>query len=221
MSIPSPSTADPSSSVTRDVEASDRKVVFLPRAFGRRRERRAGDAEEARIAAALAARDPEAITAVSQRFGRFLGGFLADTLPDRGSAEEVLQQVLVEIWRRGPEYDPSRASLLTWMMTIARSRAIDERRRRRPEPISPDLVTGAVEEPTTIETDQLLERWRVAELLDRIPREEAMMLRLRFYEGLAQPEIAARMGMKLGTVKSRMVGALARLRDLIEEEEGR
>jgi RNA polymerase sigma-70 factor (ECF subfamily) len=203
------------------VEASDRKVVFLPRSFGRRRSRRAGDAEEARIVAALAARDPEAIASVSERFGRFLGGFLSDALPDRGSTEEVLQQVLVEIWRRGPEYDPARASLLTWMMTIARSRAIDERRRRRPEPISPELITGAVEEPATIETDELIERWRVAELLDRIPREEAMMLRLRFYEGLAQPEIAARMGMKLGTVKSRMVGALARLRELIEQEEGR
>lgn len=203
------------------MEASDRKVVFLPRAFGRRRGRRAGDAEEARIAAALAARDPEAITAVSERFGRFLGGFLADALPDRGSAEEVLQQVLVEIWRRGPDYDPSRASLLTWMMTIARSRAIDERRRRRPEPVSPELIAGAAEEPAVTETDELIERWRVAELLTRIPHEEAMMLRLRFYEGLAQPEIAARMGMKLGTVKSRMVAGLTRLRDLIEQEERR
>jgi RNA polymerase sigma-70 factor, ECF subfamily len=204
------------------VEASHRKVVFLSRrALGRRRDRRAGDADEARLAAALAARDPEAITAVSERFGRFLGGFLADALPDRGSAEEVLQQVLVEVWRRGPEYDPSRASLLTWMMTIARSRAIDERRRRRPEPIEPELVAGAVEEPPGTETDELLERWRVAELLTRIPHEEATMLRLRFYEGLAQPEIADRMGMKLGTVKSRMVNALTRLRDLIEEEGSR
>lgn len=203
------------------MEASDRKVVFLPRAFGRRNSRRAGDAEEARIAAALAARDPQAITVVSERFGRFIGGFLADALPDRGSAEEVLQQVLVEIWRRGPEYDPTRASLLTWMMTIARSRAIDERRRRRPEPVPPEAFTGAAEEPAAAETDELIERWRVAELLTRIPREEAMMLRLRFYEGLAQPEIAARMGMKLGTVKSRMVAALTRLRELIEEEGGR
>lgn len=204
------------------MEASHRKVVFLSRrAFGRRRERRAGDAEEARIAAALARRDPEAITVVSERFGRFLGGFLAEALPDRGSAEDVLQQVLVEVWRRGPEYDPSRASLLTWMMTITRSRAIDERRRRRPEPVEPDLVAEAVEEPAGAETDELLERWRVAELLTRIPPEEATMLRLRFYEGLAQPEIAARMGMKLGTVKSRMVTALARLRDLIEQEERR
>ena len=61
----------------------------------------------------------------------------------------------------------------------------------------------------------------MAELLTRIPHEEATMLRLRFYEGLAQPEIAARMGMKLGTVKSRMVAASARLRDLIEQEERR
>jgi RNA polymerase sigma-70 factor, ECF subfamily len=204
------------------VEASSRKVVFLSRrGFGRRRGRRTGDAEEARIARALGAGDPEAIAAVSERFGGFLGGFLAEALPDRTSAEEVRQQVLVEIWRRGPEYDPSRASLLTWMMTIARSRAIDERRRRRPEPVEPEVLAETLERSEAAETDELIERWRVAGLLSRIPREEATLLRLRFYEGLAQPEIAERTGMKLGTVKSRMVSALARLRDLIEEEDRR
>jgi RNA polymerase sigma-70 factor, ECF subfamily len=204
------------------VEASDRKVVFLSRrGFGRRRERRAGDPEEARIARALGAGDPEAIAAVSDRFGRFIGGFLAEALPDRTTAEEVRQQVLVEIWRRGPEYDPSRASLLTWMMTIARSRAIDERRRRRPEPVEPEVLAGALEQSDAAETDELIERWRVADLLSRIPREEATLLRMRFYEGLAQPEIAERTGMKLGTVKSRMVSGLARLRELIEQEDRR
>ncbi len=204
-----------------DVEASPRKVVFLSRrSAGRRRERRRGDAEEAKLAAALNAADPEAIAVVSEHYGRFIGGFLRESLPDAGAAEEVLQQALVEVWKRGPQYDPSRASLLTWMMTIARSRAIDERRRRRPEPVEPAVAAGAVEEPPGEEMDELIERWRVAELLGRIPAEEATVLRLRFYEGLAQPEIAERTGTKLGTVKTRMVRALGRLRELIAEEEG-
>ncbi len=131
----------------------------------------------------------------------------------------MLQQVLVEIWRRGPSYEPSRASLLTWMMVIARSRAIDARRRRAPEPIEPALAEAAGEEPAGDDAiDELLERWRMAELLSRIPPEEATVLRLRFYEGLAQPEIAARTGAKLGTVKTRMVRGLNRLRDLMTEE---
>jgi RNA polymerase sigma-70 factor, ECF subfamily len=180
--------------------------------------RRAPDPEEQRLAAALRAGDRDAVAAVEARFGRVLSGFLRDALADPASAEDVLQQVLLEIWRRGPDYDPERAGLLTWMMTIARSRAIDERRRRRPEPVEPAVAVeraGASGD----EVDRLLERWRLAGLLDRIPPEEATALRLRFYEGLAQPEIAERMGIPLGTVKTRMVRGLARLRGLILEEE--
>ncbi len=179
--------------------------------------RRPSDPGERRLAELLGAGDQAAIGLVEERFGRVLGGFLREALPDRAIAEDVMQQVLVEIWRRGPDYDPGRASLLTWMMTIARSRAIDERRRRRPEPVDPAAIDGG-EAAAAAETDQMLERWRLAALLDRIPPEEAIALRLRFYEELAQPEIAERIGVPLGTVKTRMVRGLARLRGLIVEE---
>ena len=193
--------------------------MLEPADDGAPRRRRAADPEERRLAAALRAGDRHAVAAVEARFGRLLSGFLRDALPDPASAEDVLQQVLLEIWRRGPDYDPDRAGLLTWMMTIARSRAIDERRRRRPEPVDPaDVVERAG--PGSSEVDRMLERWRLGGLLDRIPPEEAIALRLRFYEELAQPEIAARMGIPLGTVKTRMVRGLARLRGLILEEEG-
>jgi RNA polymerase sigma-70 factor, ECF subfamily len=185
---------------------------------GAPRQRRLVAPEEERLAAALRAGDRDAVAAVEARFGRVLAGFLRDALPDPGSAEDVLQQVLLEIWRRGPQYDPDRAGLLTWMMTIARSRAIDERRRRRPEPVDPAVVVERAGAGGG-EVDRLLERWRLAGLLDRIPQEEAVALRLRFYEELAQPEIAERMGIPLGTVKTRMVRGLARLRQLIAEEE--
>ena len=97
----------------------------------------ASDDEERRLIAMLGGGDPVAIGLVEDRYGRLLIGFLSEALPDRASAEDVKQQVLLEIWRRGPEYDPERGGLLTWMMTIARSRAIDELRRRRPEPVDP------------------------------------------------------------------------------------
>lgn len=181
--------------------------------------RRAADAEERQLAAALRAEDRDAIATVEQRYGRMLSGFLRDALPDPASAEDVLQQVLVEVWRRGPQYDPERAGLLTWILMIARSRAIDERRRRRPEPLDPATIAERGGS-TRGEADRLLERWRLAGLLDRIPHEEATALRLRFYEELAQPQIAERLGVPLGTVKTRMVQGLARLRQLIVEEEG-
>ena len=177
----------------------------------------ASDDEERRLIAMLGGGDPVAIGLVEDRYGRLLIGFLSEALPDRASAEDVKQQVLLEIWRRGPEYDPERGGVLTWMMTIARSRAIDELRRRRPEPVDPTEIqadAGAAEP----EVERMLERWRLADLLDKIPREEAIALRLRFYDELAQTEIAERTGVPLGTVKTRMVRGLARLRDLMLEE---
>ncbi len=153
-----------------------------------------------------------------ERYGRVLTGFLRDSLPDRGTAEEVRQQVLTEIWRRGADYDPARSSVLTWALMIARSRAADERRRRRPTPIDPTTIEDSGDDR---ELDGLLDRWRVAALLERIPGGEAAVLRLRFYDGLSQSEIAERTGIPLGTVKTRMIRGLARLRELVGEEETR
>jgi RNA polymerase sigma-70 factor, ECF subfamily len=178
--------------------------------------------QDRRAVKALRERAPEAMALVMEAYGRTVLGYLTQILRDRATAEDVLQQVLLEVWQRGPSYDPERAGLLTWVMTIARSRAIDELRRRVPEPIDPDGPTLRVEvtvQPES-EMDQLLEQWRMAGLLARLPREEASLLRLRFYEGLSQSEISEHTGIALGTVKARMVRGLYQLRELVEAEEG-
>jgi RNA polymerase sigma-70 factor (ECF subfamily) len=184
----------------------------------RPRVRRDLDPVEAALVAGLRSEDEGAIAAFEERYGRVLTGFLRDSLPDPATAEEVRQQVLTEIWRRGGDYDPARASVLTWALMIARSRAADERRRRRPSPVDPTTIEEAGDDA---ELNGMLDRWRVAALLERIPAGEAATLRMRFYEGLSQSEIAARTGDPLGTVKTRMVRGLARLRELIGEEETR
>jgi len=178
--------------------------------------------QDRRVVAALKERTPEAMALVMEAHGRAVLGFLTQMLGDRGTAEDVLQQVLLEVWQRGSSYDPERAGLLTWVLTIARSRAIDELRRRVPEPVDPTGQVLAVQEADhgENETDQLLEQWRIAGLLARLPREEASLLRLRFYDGLSQSEIAESTGIALGTVKARMVKGLCQLRDLLEAEEG-
>jgi RNA polymerase sigma-70 factor (ECF subfamily) len=179
------------------------------------------DLRSHRLVAALNRREPEALNAIQDEYGAMLLGYLAGVLGDRATAEDVLQVTLLEIWERGAGYDPSRASLLTWMMMIARSRAIDHLRKRVPEPRDP-LASADVferERNPASETDLLLERWRIAQLLRRIPTEQAEILRLRFHDGLSQPEIAARIGVPLGTVKMRMVQALQRLREMIDSEE--
>lgn len=180
--------------------------------------RRDLDPAEASLIAALRAESEGAIAAFEERYGRALTGFLRDSLPDPATAEEVRQQVLTEIWRRGGDYDPGRASVLTWALMIARSRAADERRRRRPAPVDPVTIEEAGDDT---ELDGLLDRWRVAALLEQIPAAEAAVLRMRFYEGLSQSAIATCTEVPLGTVKTRMVRGLARLRELIGKEETR
>ncbi len=175
--------------------------------------------DEERLAERLRARDPEALREVHERCGRVAFGFLVRTLNDRAAAEDVQQQVFLEVWRRGESFDLSRGSLLTWVMTIARSRAIDHLRRRVPQPLDPQAAASTLEsEPDEDRIDALVEQWRMRGLLERLPTAEAEPLRLRFYGGLSQTEIAAREGIPLGTIKTRMFSGLRRLRAMIEEE---
>jgi RNA polymerase sigma-70 factor (ECF subfamily) len=178
-------------------------------------------AAELRLAAGLQAGDPGALAALHATYGRTVFGFLRGALRDRGAAEDVFQVVMTEVWRRGASYDPARAGLLTWIMTIARSRAIDELRRRVPEPDEAAVAGLAATADPAAGADALADRWRVAHLLTLLPPDEAEALRLRFYDELSQTEIAERTGIPLGTVKTRMVRGLERLRDLLEAEDAR
>jgi RNA polymerase sigma-70 factor (ECF subfamily) len=175
------------------------------------------------LADGLRRRDPEALARLHAEYGRTVLGFLVRTLRNRATAEDVFQQVFLEAWQRGPAYDPGRGSPLTWVMTIARSRAVDQLRRKVPEPRDPAgslaLLEGEADPGADI--DGLVEQWRMAHLLGRLPDEEADLLRRRFYGGLSQREIAEATGIPLGTVKMRMVQALGRLRDMIDQEEAR
>ena len=184
-----------------------------PAAGGARR--RAPDRAERRLAARLRAGDTDALAAAYDAYGAATFGLLLRMLGDRAAAEDVQQQVFTEVWRRARDYDPRRAGLLTWLLTIARSRAIDHLRRRVPEPRDPQLPDGRTVEA---EADALLERWRLAQLLGRLPQDERALLRLRFYDERSQSEISAATGIPIGTVKARMVRGLTRLREMIEAE---
>ena len=174
---------------------------------------------ELRIAAGLRRRDPDAVRALYAEYGPGALALLRDAIRDRSAVEDVYQQVLLEAWQRGRSFDPARASLRTWLATIARSRAIDHLRRRVPEPHDPadaygDLATGGGSEPVT----QLLDRVTLEQLLERLPPGEAGVVRLRWQLGMSQAQIAAHTGVPLGTVKSRTASALRRLRTMLEEE---
>ena len=177
--------------------------------------RRRPDRAERRLAARLRAGDADALADVHEACGAATFGLLVRMLGDRAAAEDVQQQVFTEVWQRAGAYDPRRAGLLTWVLTIARSRAIDHLRRRVPEPRDPQLPDSRTVDAGA---DALLERWRLAQLLGRLPEAERTLLRLRFYEDLSQSEITAATGIPIGTVKARMVRGLTRLREMIEAE---
>ena len=173
-----------------------------------------------RLAEGMRQRDPRALDEIYREHAGTVLGYLRGTLRDRGMAEDVHQQVFLEVWQRAPDYDPRRGGLLTWILTIARSRTIDELRRRVPEPRDPSETLDVADAPAGEEfADRLVEQWQVAHLLGQLRREESMLLRLRFHYGLSQSEIAERVELPLGTVKMRMVQALQRLRELMEAEE--
>ena len=106
------------------------------------------DSEERKLVRDLQRKHPQALERISERFGRLLRGYLNDALADAGAAEDVLQLTLIDVWKRGPSYDPERASLSTWLLMIARSRAIDHLRRRVPEPYDPDTMPELVDRET-------------------------------------------------------------------------
>src|SRR4051794_41880103 len=95
------------------------------------------DRAERRLAKRLARREPEALGELYELHGRATFGFLVRAVGERALAEDVQQQVFLEAWQRGERYDPARGGLLTWLLTIARSRALDQLRRRVPRPHDP------------------------------------------------------------------------------------
>lgn len=213
MTAPTPSAALPGVGATR----TGARRAMLPAV---ERRRTPPDGQERRLARRLRRRDPDVVADLYERYGAASYGVLLRTLRNRDDADDVQQQVFAEVWRRAEQYEPARAGLLTWILTIARSRAIDHLRRRVPEPVPTDelhRLTGDGGAPA--EADLALDRWRAVELLATLPDHERELLRLRFYEELSQTEISARLDLPLGTVKARMVRALRRLREGLAEDE--
>lgn len=172
---------------------------------------------ELRIADGLRRGDPDAVRDLCAEYGPPTLAALSDTLGDRSAAEDVFQQVLLEAWMRCSTYDPARASLRTWLATIARSRAIDHLRRRVPEPWDPSVVVVDSACEREVAAD-VVDRMVVDGLLARLSRAEAEVVRLHFHLGFSQSQIVAQTGIPLGTVKSRIASALRRLRVMLEEE---
>ena len=158
------------------------------------------------------AQDTDAFTALFQHFAPRVKAFLVKSGADPALAEEVAQDVMVTVWKKAAQFDPARASVATWIFTIARNRRVDMLRRdRRPEP--EELFWGPQEEPDQLqvialqqESDQL-----IAAIAD-LPEKQRLMIEQAYFSELSHSEIAEETGLPLGTIKSRIRLALDRLR---------
>lgn len=156
--------------------------------------------------------DRSAFAALFRHFAPRLKGFLMKSGTSEALAEEVAQDVMATVWQKAHLFDPTRASVATWIFTIARNRKIDMlRKQRRPEP--EDLPWGPAAEPDQADAmalQQDTEKLRAA--LAELPEKQRILVERAFYGDLSHSEIATETGLPLGTIKSRIRLALERLR---------
>ncbi len=131
---------------------------------------------------------------------------------DHAVAEECAQDVMVTVWKKAAQFDPARASVATWIFTIARNRRIDMLRRdRRPEP--EDLTWGPEAEPDQLDVMSLQqESEQLISAIASLPEKQRVMIERAYFGDLTHSEIADETGLPLGTIKSRIRLALERLR---------
>jgi len=155
-----------------------------------------------------------------RRYAGELFGFAASALGDREQAEEVVQDVFAQLWRHAGDYDQRRASVRTWLYAIARNRIVDAHRRAAARPKhaeDADSLDNAAEIDAAL--DQAVLRWQITAALARLSPAHREVIRLAHYGGLTMREIAERIGIPLGTVKSRTSYALRSLRLILDEME--
>ncbi|MEH6776457.1 MAG: sigma-70 family RNA polymerase sigma factor [Cereibacter changlensis] len=157
-------------------------------------------------------RDRAAFASLFRHFAPRVKGFLMKSGASEALAEECAQDVMATLWQKAHLFDPARASVATWVFTIARNRRIDAlRKSRRPEP--EDLDWGPEPEPDQAEAFEMQqETGRLAAALACLPEKQRALIERAYFGDLSHREIAAETGLPLGTIKSRIRLALDRLR---------
>lgn len=180
----------------------------------------AGSSDEALIGAIATRADRAAFAELFRRYAGRVKAFLMRSGARHDEAEEGAQEVLVTIWRRAGQFDPEKAGASTWIYTIARNKRIDMVRRiRRPEPDPSDPLFNPEPEESPEQSFSGRERdTRVRKALRELSEDQLTVVRLAFFAGLSQSEIAERLETPLGTVKSRLRLSFRRLRDTLGED---
>lgn len=183
----------------------------------------AGIVTDHELIRAVAGGSEKALSELYDRYASSLLALAVRILRDPADAEEVLQEIFVHVWNRADRYDPARSSVSTWLVLIARSRAIDRLRSRK---VSERTTTAAQQESSSNHTSPEgasnvfvhERRKRLREEMKKLPQEQSEVLELAFYRGMTQSEISASTGVPLGTVKTRTLLAMKKLRKALRAE---
>jgi RNA polymerase sigma-70 factor, ECF subfamily len=171
------------------------------------------------LLARVAREDHEAFEAVYRRVSAPIYGLVRSVLRNHAKAEEVTQEVLVEIWRTAPRFDQQRGPAQTWMMTLAHRRAVD---RVRSEQAAADREARAASRSTVTAYDEVteqvearLDRERVRHCMETLTVLQRESVTLAYYRGHSYREVSELLDLPLGTVKTRLRDGLIRLRDCL------
>lgn len=148
-----------------------------------------------------------------------LFGIVARILGRRELAEEVLQEVYIRVWQRAAKYNPSVGSPITWLVSIARNRALDEAKRKTMRSLDelPEVQQTSNEDDPLADYERKEEWLRVQACLDQLEAENSEIVRLAYYYGMTREEIAARVNRPVSTVKTWLRRSLAQLKDCLSQ----
>ncbi len=168
----------------------------------------------------MMAGDESALSTIYDRYSAMLFGMLTRILNDRQAAEEVLQDLFLQLWRNAGQFDVTRGSLPAWLMVIGRNRAISRLRGRRDRELLEEQEgdfanTFASGQNIEAEAAQAELAQSLTAALGKLPAEQRQALELAYFDGMTQSEIAAKTGSPLGTVKTRIRTAMQSLRQIL------
>lgn len=164
---------------------------------------------------AVRTKDQKAMGDIFDRYGTMVYSVAMRVLKDSAQAEDVMQEIFLQVWNSPERFVNGRGSLGAWLAVVARNRAIDLLRQRRvTEPCDEVVLASGTNLASEVEQNTMMRK--VRGVLETLPTEQQRSLELAFFEGLTHSEIAARTGDPLGTVKTRIRAALASLRKGIE-----
>jgi RNA polymerase sigma factor (sigma-70 family) len=172
------------------------------------------------LVALVARGDEHALAELYDRVGRIAYGLALRVLRDERLAEDAVQEAFLQVWRSAATYRAERAKASTWVLTLVHRRAVDlvrREERRQAEPLTDESVLGPAAEQTEEAAWLRFERERVQAALAELPDVQREALELAYYGGFSQSELADRLGVPLGTIKSRMFAGLSRLRELLDD----